>query len=220
LVNPSQKYWRQLDLINAGDIPQIRLIGCGGIGSPAALALAKMGASLTLFDDDTIELHNIPNQMLLESDIGQPKAESLARLCMMFNQDIEAVPRVERVMSDTHLSGVVISGVDSMKSRVAIWERVKMNAAVPWYIEARMSALVGIIYAVKPTDRADIEFYESKIRFTDEESQEDPCTARSIIFNTFSISWVIGSHVRKITQNRKPNRETIIDSENLIVMTG
>jgi molybdopterin/thiamine biosynthesis adenylyltransferase len=55
----------------------IAIIGLGGLGSPAALALARSGvARLGLFDGDRVELHNLPRQTLYtDADIGRPKAE-------------------------------------------------------------------------------------------------------------------------------------------------
>ena len=75
-------YWRQLDILQPDDLVRpITIIGVGGIGSPVALALTKMGCRrLTLFDPDTIEPHNLPNQLYRLRDVGRPKVEALADL--------------------------------------------------------------------------------------------------------------------------------------------
>jgi adenylyltransferase/sulfurtransferase len=54
----------------------IAVIGLGGLGSPAALALARSGVTrLGLFDGDEVEVHNLPRQTLFEDgDLGRPKA--------------------------------------------------------------------------------------------------------------------------------------------------
>ena len=59
----------------------IHLIGCGGVGSHVAMMLAKMQvgeAGMHLYDDDTIEAHNPPNQAFERHHIGKPKVAALA----------------------------------------------------------------------------------------------------------------------------------------------
>jgi adenylyltransferase/sulfurtransferase len=57
------------------------LIGAGGLGCGAALALAAGGArELVVVDDDVVDESNLHRQILHEAAaIGQPKVESLAR---------------------------------------------------------------------------------------------------------------------------------------------
>ena len=54
------------------------IVGAGGLGVPAAWALARDGAaSITIIDPDPIELSNLPRQVIYTtSDIGRPKAEA------------------------------------------------------------------------------------------------------------------------------------------------
>ncbi len=60
-------YLRQLDIIDPGKFTgKIRVIGVGGIGSPTAIILAKMGFKrFVLMDDDTVEPHNLPSQFFV-----------------------------------------------------------------------------------------------------------------------------------------------------------
>ena len=56
---------RQLTLFDPSlykDVPVV-VVGVGGIGSGVLMGLAKMGVSnITVYEDDLIERHNIPNQ--------------------------------------------------------------------------------------------------------------------------------------------------------------
>lgn len=56
--------------------------GCGGLGSPAALALAAAGiGTLVLVDHDAVEFSNLNRQLLHgTSTVGLPKVESARRL--------------------------------------------------------------------------------------------------------------------------------------------
>lgn len=56
------------------------LIGVGGLGCPAALALARAGVTrMTLVDADTVDVTNLHRQPLHHDvDVGRPKVESAA----------------------------------------------------------------------------------------------------------------------------------------------
>lgn len=66
----------------------IILVGCGGTGSYAALHLAQLafaarardiGIKLIFVDPDTVEPKNVARQNFAPSEVGQPKAATLAR---------------------------------------------------------------------------------------------------------------------------------------------
>ena len=65
-------YRKQTNLIEVEnvDIP-IHVIGCGALGSWLVFFLLKMGfKNITVYDFDTIEEHNLPNQCFMERQIG------------------------------------------------------------------------------------------------------------------------------------------------------
>ena len=76
-------FHRQLDVL---DVPRlartpITVIGAGAVGSFTVLALAKCGAEkITVWDDDSIESHNLPNQWYRLADLGRPKVQALKAL--------------------------------------------------------------------------------------------------------------------------------------------
>ncbi|HAN30746.1 MAG TPA: thiamine biosynthesis protein ThiF [Myxococcales bacterium] len=59
----------------------VAIIGCGGLGAPAAWTLALAGARrLRLIDPDVVELSNLHRQVLFaEADVAQPKVDVLAK---------------------------------------------------------------------------------------------------------------------------------------------
>lgn len=70
----------------------VGIAGCGGLGSNAAVALARAGVGrLILADPDRVELSNLNRQHYFQSDIGRAKVEALAGHLRAINPDIELV---------------------------------------------------------------------------------------------------------------------------------
>lgn len=192
----------------------ICMIGAGGIGSPTALCLSKMGVGrLTLYDADTVEVHNLPNQMYREADMGRAKVEALADICRQFAPGVIVDPRADEFGKDTPMpppGTIVVSGVDSMTARTLIWDRIKYNPAVPLYIEGRMGGQTGRIYAIRPTSPEQVAFYERNL-YSDEDADPTPCTERAISYNVFALAAYIAAIVKKHIVGETVQRELLLD---------
>ena len=198
-----QRYWRQLDLINPkilSNMP-IHIIGCGGIGSALAIYASKMGAhTITLWDFDKFEIHNLPNQMCRTQDIGKYKADALADIIMDF-EDIEVDTRLEEFNGDIEPNTVVIMAVDSMKTRKEIWKLVK-KSPISYVIDGRMGLLTLNVYSVDPSSKTQVDYYE-KTLWDDEEVAKIPCTAKTTIFTAGIIASIICGHLAKLVKNER-----------------
>ena len=94
------------------------ILGAGGLGCPAALALAEEQPDLRLVivDPDSVERSNLSRQILFcEADVGLPKAEVAARR-------VGGIARVMRFDSSTAeelLAGadVLLDGTDNFETR-------------------------------------------------------------------------------------------------------
>lgn len=205
-------YIRQMDILPPDALDfAINIIGCGGIGSPTALAICKMGArSLTLFDPDIVEAHNIPNQLFPVESIGQAKVLALADQIRRFS-DCDPVPVQTAVGSEqaVQLQGLCIVCTDTMKARRAVWEVIK-DSPVFRLIDARLGGEVALIYSIDPTNQEEREFYEGTL-YRDEEALHLPCTARAIAYNAFFISGLIGNLVKRYAMGEEVPREIIAD---------
>ena len=139
---------RQLDIINPDFLnKRILVIGAGGIGSWTTLALAKMGCrDITVMDYDIVSTQNINSQIYSWKDIGRTKCEALADTIntlvsdpnnaedgyMINTIEQEWVPGMELKYE------IVISALDSMETRIKLWEDIKVNPFILHYIDGRM----------------------------------------------------------------------------------
>lgn len=101
-----QRYSRQLLLAGFREPQQLRLraatavvVGCGGLGTAAALYLVGAGVGrVRLCDGDIVSLDNLHRQVAFrERDIGRDKAEALAAQLRELNREVAAEPRNARL---------------------------------------------------------------------------------------------------------------------------
>jgi len=212
-------FMRQLDILDPRKLNfPVTLIGAGGIGSPTGLVLTKLGVrDLTIWDPDTIKAHNLPNQLFPITSENRPKAEVLAELLEGF---AGIRPRIVKraFTGEERLTGVVISGVDNMESRKAIWQTVRFKPTVLLYIDGRMAGEFGVVYSIRPCDIEDVRFYEKTLH-SDDEGFQVPCTARSIIYNGFFIAALIANQVKKFAVGEPWSREILFDLKCLQLIT-
>lgn len=105
----------------------VLLIGVGGLGSPVAMYLAASGVgTLTLVDDDRVELSNLQRQIVHSSDsIGRPKVDSARERLRALNPQVKVhalntrlddVALAQRVTQAT----VVVDASDNFATRFAL----------------------------------------------------------------------------------------------------
>lgn len=191
---------------------QINIIGVGGIGSFAAIALAKLGVKkIRVWDFDTVEPHNIPSQFLKVDDLGKSKVESLAAIVKeLTGTEIEA--KNTKWEPGMALDGIVIAAVDSIDTRKLIWNDVKYNPDVALYVDARIGGETVRVISVSPMqDILKHEHYE-KTLFKKEDAAELPCVERNVIDIGFSVAAIITRIVRGFLTDGKILEHDIIYS--------
>ena len=186
---------RQSDLFRPEQaLSGVTVIGLGGIGSPTAMILAKMGVELTIIDFDTVEEHNLASQHYRREDVGLNKVDALSAE-LERHAGVRPQTRNERYV-DQPLSGLVIAAVDSMDVRKQIWEQVRMNPAVDLFIDTRMGGMVGLLLTARPCNIDDVSWYEKQL-YPSSEASREACTSRAIAFNTFGIAAMVAATVRR-----------------------
>lgn len=174
----------------------VTVVGCGGIGSFAAFALAKLGvADIHLVDFDTVESHNVPNQLFLPSQVGRPKVFALSDT-ITDATDAKVTLHEHPLQDGIPRSQIVLSALDSMSARADLWKQIRYKLDVQLFLDGRLGGENVVLYSVKPGHPDDVKGYEATLH-SDEEGDDLPCTARSIIDIGFAISSLITRAVRQ-----------------------
>jgi hypothetical protein len=198
-----QSFWRQLGIIEPQKLKiPITIIGAGSIGSITTMILSKMGCNdISVYDFDTIEDHNMPNQFYKMSDLGRPKVEALKDIVKEFSGfDLKAY---NEKFDYKNYGKITISAVDTMSVRRDIFEKSLMNIRSEFLIDGRMGGEYLRLYALNTKDLDSRNKYQATL-YSDEEASEEKCTEKTIVYNVSFIGSMIGSYVKKYV-NRENN---------------
>ena len=191
---------RQQDLVDQKKLSElgVAIIGCGAIGSFTSFVLTKMGVKkFSLWDPDSVELHNLSNQFFIRDSIGDSKVKATSLECQRHAVDPLEIDIHERKYEGQPLDyDIVIATTDNIEGRAAAFKQAKENLATLFFIYGRMTAEMVRIFAFKPKS------YEIGNRYKNDYidgvvNQEGPCTAKAIIYNVEYAASLIASHVKK-----------------------
>ncbi len=142
---------------------RVLIVGAGGLGSPAALFLGSAGVgTLTLVDDDVVDLTNLQRQIAHTSArVGMDKVQSAAEAVRAINPDVHLELVRERVDEAALLrlarqADVVLDCTDNYRTRQAI-NAACVQAGVPLVAGAAIRFDAQI--SVYDTRRADMPCY-------------------------------------------------------------
>lgn len=196
---------RQLDVIPMDVLNRkITVIGAGAIGSFTIFALCKMGFSnITVYDFDAIEIENLNAQIYRNKDLGKAKVDALKEIIQDFC-NITIKTKNEKYV-DQVFPDIVISAVDNMKTRKAIYEAHKERGIHTQYlIDPRMAIEYAYIQTIKPMDPNEGRIYERTL-FTDDQAVQERCTGKSTIYT----AQLIGATIAKIVKDIATNKDHI-----------
>ena len=152
---------------------RIHIIGCGAVGSTVAENLVRFGLTkITLYDFDTVEPHNIANQMFRGIDIGKTKVEALSEYLKEINPDITRDLKIEpNGYIDQPLAGYVILCVDNIDLRRAIATRHKSNPYIKAMFDFRIRMTDAQHYAANWADPRQVDAFLRSMEFSHEEAK-------------------------------------------------
>ncbi|NJI60331.1 hypothetical protein HCX50_12915 [Microbacterium oxydans] len=161
----AQRTARHLVLADLGELGQRRLraahiavVGVGGLGSPVVLALAAAGVgTLTVIDDDVVELSNLQRQVLHRlADVDAPKVDSAVRVAADLAPETTVLPVRERLTAtnaEALLSGadLVIDGSDTFETRTLVAAACeRLGVPLVWGVVQEFAAQVTVFWSAPP----------------------------------------------------------------------
>lgn len=188
------------------------IIGVGAVGSITAYALASLGCNdIAVYDPDKVEIHNTAYSFYPEKFVKKTKVLALQKILKYFKGKNFNLKIFDQKFLDQPLAkdSIVIILVDDMDTRIDIWQkRIKNNPDVLLFLEGRMTFETYRLYTVRPCDKDDIEFYESRL-YPQKEAYSETCGQRSIIYTPIGLTSEIICNIKKFIKNEPVFKEII-----------
>jgi len=158
-----------INIINKIRAASVVVVGCGGIGSLAALLLSGAGIKhLKLIDPDTIEASNLNRQLIWKrSDIGRPKVEVLKREITERFLDIKIDTLQKQSTKDSLAvdikgSDAILLSADSPLGISSIFQKAAKAEKIPLIATGYLLREAGITLSITDTpNNGDIEWTRS-----------------------------------------------------------
>lgn len=209
---PMPPFFRQMDFYHPGvHNPRVTIIGAGGIGSPTAMALAKLGVTrIRVQDMDLVAPHNVATTLYSPKDVGKPKVEALKRGVKALT-GVEVKTARKRFMRGQRLpvTDVLVMAVDSIAVRKELFEQAKKQK-IPFVIDGRIGGQNVRIYAFRPGDKGEAKAYQRTL-IPDKKIQPLPCTAQQVVDVGWTTAALITRALRQWESNGKFTFEVILN---------
>jgi molybdopterin/thiamine biosynthesis adenylyltransferase len=132
-------------LVLAGS--RVLVVGMGGLGCPAAIALARAGVgTLGIVDDDVVDASNLHRQILFrDDDVGKPKVEAAATALLRIAPELRVERHPTRMLPSNAVElalryDVIVEGSDNFPTKFLAADACRIakrmvvhGAAIRWH---------------------------------------------------------------------------------------
>lgn len=165
---------------NEHDVPVV-IVGAGATGSHVYAELVKLGVQrVTVIDPDTVEPHNLANQIYGHEDVGNTKVNG----CMSYaERKLGGVPQGHtylplmlacyNVNERIPAGSIVFLLVDTMAARNELFTAIRRSKRASLIIETRMASTHGTIYTLNPFDAAACKAWRNTLVDDDDEDANE-----------------------------------------------
>tara|TARA_R110002020_G_scaffold212480_1_gene419076 strand:+ start:5768 stop:6436 length:669 start_codon:yes stop_codon:yes gene_type:complete len=179
------------------------ILGCGAIGSSAALQIARTGGEdFVLYDFDKVAIENIGVSQYDTNDIGSHKTTALKSKLLDLNPHINVTTVDQRVSTIMYMDqkDIIILGFDNMASRKEIVDNIMKNKYTNPYllIDGRMGAEHYQQYSY--VGRKELQSYNDSW-YSDEDGDSEPCNKKATSYCSNMAGAFIVNTIRKVLTN-------------------
>lgn len=163
---------------------KVTVIGAGSVGSILAFYLSKQVRSISVYDGDRIEAHNIGTQLFSTHQIGMSKVYALRELLKAMTIDDSSALSVycynEPWTPFSSTGDVVFSCVDSIEVRKELFETfvARPDNLKTLFVDVRMAAEFGQVFFVDPHNQDQVDAYRLSL---EGDFPEPVCTLKMTI---------------------------------------
>ena len=206
LIDESTTRFSGTEWYNEIQKSRIILAGIGGIGSNVAFQLARMiPASITLYDDDDVEIVNMAGQLFSRLDIGKSKVDAIADMIHDYTSMQQVFSVKGKFTSNTEPGDIMICGFDNMKARYTFFHSwLKHVQSLPverrtqcLFLDGRLSIDTLQILCIQGHDSYNIERYKQEFLFSDSEADATVCSMKQTTY----LACMIGSFMVNLFTN-------------------
>ena len=195
------------------------ILGCGAIGSSAAMQIARTGGTdFVLYDFDKVEEPNIGVSQYDINDIGELKTTSLKSKLLDLNSSVNVTTVDQRVATIMYMDmkDIVILGFDNMESRLEIVKNILSDKYMNPHmlIDGRMGAEHYQQYVYLSNE---LSKYESTW-YSDDEGSQEPCNRKATSYCSNMAGAFITNAIRKVLTGN-PHEKELTFNFNLMSMT-
>lgn len=178
---------------------KVVLLGAGSVGSHVAYHLAKMGVTdIEVWDDDTVQSHNVPMSLYGPGDVGRFKVDVLKELIERLT-GTEIVTHRKMYQGESLRNVSVVACVDTMHARKCLWEKLKLCPTVDIFCDTRTAATYIEVLSIAPCNPEDIELYEALL-FSDEKAARQTCGNHGIVYTASRAAQIVAINLASFWQ--------------------
>ena len=186
----------------------VMIIGCGGIGSHAALQVSRLGIErITFIDMDSVNAENMSGQLFYAGCIGRPKSDCCVEIAETYSGTTltsgycmtaqEYFTRAAQINSD-----IIILALDSITARKSIIGALENRRYEGYIIDARLGFNDMQVFTVK-RGTPEYGIYNTYALFNQSEAEELVCTMKQTTYMAAICGGFIANVIPHITLSVK-----------------
>lgn len=187
----------------------VAIIGLGGIGSHAALSIAKLGCKVILNDFDYVENVNISGQNYMTSDISKLKTIATVDKLLKYGIDESNISCIDSDLLDDNSvfpnANIYVLALDSIDTRRAMYRSILSRCTdmrtSAYIIDGRLTAETLQVFTCNTKSQHSVDKY-FKSFFDKKDAMPTVCSFKQTFYMASMIGDIIANLIVNISINR------------------